>query len=111
MRRRDFSRRRKPLNSRAYGPDAVVNPQNPPQKDGNRRPLAALQTPISVGRGRRMASRARKQKTIERRWRERFGEPPSLLTDPDLMLRILEADERKVSLAAPPTPTCHPSVA
>lgn len=39
-----------------------------------------------------MASRARKQKTIERRWRERFGEPPSLLTDPDLMLRILDAN-------------------
>jgi hypothetical protein len=51
-----------------------------------------------------MASRARKQKTIERRWRERFGEPPSLLTDPDLMLRILEAEERKVSPAPPASP-------
>ena len=58
-----------------------------------------------------MASRARKQKTIERRWRERFGQPPSLLTDPDLMLRILEAEERKASPAAPTPPTCHPSVA
>ena len=52
-----------------------------------------------------MASRARKQKTIERRWRERFGQPPSLLTDPDLMLRILEAEERKASAAA----TAHPA--
>lgn len=58
-----------------------------------------------------MASRARKQKTIERRWRERFGQPPSLLTDPDLMLRILEADERKAAPAAPTTPIGQPSVA
>lgn len=42
-----------------------------------------------------MAGRARKQKTIERRWRERFGEPPSLRTDPDLMLRILESSGPK----------------
>ena len=48
-----------------------------------------------------MASRARKQKTIERRWRERFGEPPSLLTDPDLMLRILDADILRSARAAP----------
>lgn len=58
-----------------------------------------------------MTSRARKQKTIERRWRERFGEPPSLLTDPDLMLRILEAEERKLATPAPTPPTCHPTVA
>ena len=37
-----------------------------------------------------MARRQRKLKSIERLWRERFGEPPSLRTDPDLMLRILE---------------------
>ena len=43
-----------------------------------------------------MASRSRKLKSIERRWRERFGGPPSLLTDPDLMLKILDA--------SPPSP-------
>lgn len=42
-----------------------------------------------------MSRRHRKLAMIERRWRDRFGEPPSLRTDPDLMLRILEADERK----------------
>ena len=38
-----------------------------------------------------MARRQRKLKMIERRWLERFGEPPSLRTDPELMLKILEA--------------------
>jgi hypothetical protein len=50
-----------------------------------------------------MASRARKLKTIERRWRERFGEPPCLRTDPDLMLRILEADIRSATVTPSPS--------
>jgi hypothetical protein len=40
-------------------------------------------------------SRRRKLQIIERRWFERFGEPPSLRTDPELMRRILEAAEAK----------------
>lgn len=42
-----------------------------------------------------MSRRLRKLATIERRWREHFGEPPSLLTDPNLMRRILDEEERK----------------
>lgn len=37
-----------------------------------------------------MSRRLRKLKVIERRWIARFGEPPSLLTDPLLMQRILD---------------------
>jgi hypothetical protein len=37
-----------------------------------------------------MSKRDRRLKVIERRWLARFGEPPSLRTDPALMLRILE---------------------
>jgi hypothetical protein len=40
-----------------------------------------------------MSRRLRKLAMIERRWRERFGEPPALLTDPDLMLRVLRSVE------------------
>jgi hypothetical protein len=39
-----------------------------------------------------MSKRDRKLKTIERRWIAQFGEPPSLRTDPWLMLQILEGD-------------------
>jgi len=38
-----------------------------------------------------MSRRLRKLAMIERRWRERFGEPPAMLTDPDLMLRVLRS--------------------
>jgi hypothetical protein len=37
-----------------------------------------------------MSKRERRLKVIERRWLARFGEPPSLRTDPTLMLRILD---------------------
>ena len=43
-----------------------------------------------------MSRRLRKLAIIERRWRDHFGEPPSIRTDPELMLRILEMDQRKV---------------
>lgn len=43
-----------------------------------------------------MSRRLRKLAMIERRWRDCFGEPPSLRTDPELMLRILEAEQRKL---------------
>ncbi|HYE44387.1 MAG TPA: hypothetical protein VEA44_01305 [Caulobacter sp.] len=49
-----------------------------------------------------MARRQRKLKSVERLWRERFGEPPSLRTDPDLMLRILEASGPKAKPPAEP---------
>jgi hypothetical protein len=42
-----------------------------------------------------MTRPSRKIVMIERRWKARFGEPPSLRTDPELMLRILEDDERR----------------
>ncbi|WGM38237.1 hypothetical protein [Caulobacter sp. NIBR1757] len=57
-----------------------------------------------------MSRRDRQIAAIERRWKARFGEPPSLRTDPELMLRILEDDERKCRAAMTPH-TCHPSVA
>jgi len=38
-----------------------------------------------------MGKRDRWLKVIERRWLARFGEPPSLRTDPTLMLRILDS--------------------
>ena len=37
-----------------------------------------------------MGKRDRRLKIIERLWLARFGEPPSLRTDPVLMLRILD---------------------
>ena len=40
-----------------------------------------------------MGRRKRRLDVIERRWRAQFGEPPSLLTDPDLMEEILDAAE------------------
>lgn len=42
-----------------------------------------------------MTRRQRKIQQIERRWKSRFGEPPSLRTDPALMQRILDEDERR----------------
>jgi hypothetical protein len=42
-----------------------------------------------------MSKRARRLKVIERRWLERFGEPPTLRTDPDLMQRILDREGGK----------------
>ena len=55
-------------------------------------PLGRL---TNSARSRQMSRRLRKLTIIERRWRDRFGEPPSLRTDPALMLKILEAEERK----------------
>lgn len=40
-----------------------------------------------------MGKRQRRLDSIERRWRAQFGEPPSLLTDPDLMEEILDSAE------------------
>jgi hypothetical protein len=40
-----------------------------------------------------MSERDRRLDAIERRWRAQFGEPPSLLTDPDLMEEILDTAE------------------
>ena len=60
-----------------------------------------------------MSRRHRKIAMIERRWFIRFGEPPTIRTDPDLMLRILEEDERKTPRTgqlggAEQHPGCHP---
>ncbi|RYF90635.1 MAG: hypothetical protein EON95_16570 [Caulobacteraceae bacterium] len=52
-----------------------------------------------------MSRKDRQIATIERRWKARFGEPPSLRTDPELMLQILEADilsGSRTSETAPP---------
>jgi len=38
-----------------------------------------------------MSRRARVLRTIQQRWVARFGEPPVILTDPSLMLSILES--------------------
>ena len=40
-----------------------------------------------------MSKRDRKLKVIVRRWTARFGGPPSLMTDPVLMLRILDGPD------------------
>lgn len=46
-----------------------------------------------------MSRRQRKLRDIEQRWVALFGEPPSIRTDPVLMLRILKDYERRT---APP---------
>ena len=47
-----------------------------------------------------MSRRQRRLRDIEQRWVALFGEPPSIRTDPVLMLRILTDYERRA--AAPP---------
>ncbi len=42
-----------------------------------------------------MSKRQRLQRTIEHRWQAVFGEPPFIRTDPELMLSILESEERR----------------
>ncbi|HWA60071.1 MAG TPA: hypothetical protein VG939_01790 [Caulobacteraceae bacterium] len=42
-----------------------------------------------------MSRRNRLLRSIEQRWIARFGEPPTIRTDPALMLRILDDDERR----------------
>ena len=42
-----------------------------------------------------MSKRQRQVRSIEMRWIARFGEPPCIRTDPALMQRILEDDERR----------------
>jgi hypothetical protein len=42
-----------------------------------------------------MSKRQKKQRSIEHRWMTVFGEPPFIRTDPDLMLQILETEERR----------------
>jgi hypothetical protein len=39
-----------------------------------------------------MSKRERRWKAVERRWIARFGEPPTLKTDPALMQRILDSE-------------------
>ena len=46
-----------------------------------------------------MSRRQRRLRDIEQRWVALFGEPPSIRTDPVLMLKILTDYERR---AAPP---------
>jgi hypothetical protein len=50
-----------------------------------------------------MSKRDRKLRIIERRWLARFGEVPSLRTDPAIMQRILDStpERRRDEDAAP----------
>jgi hypothetical protein len=38
-----------------------------------------------------MSKESRRQAAAERLWRERFGEPPPIRTDAELMMRVLRA--------------------
>ena len=49
-----------------------------------------------------MSKRARRLKVIERQWTERFGEPPTLRTDPDLMQAILDREGGEAKPAPSP---------
>jgi hypothetical protein len=46
-----------------------------------------------------MSRRTRLLRLVEHRWFERFGEPPPIRTDPELILSILEEDERREALS------------
>ena len=46
-----------------------------------------------------MSRRTRLLRLVEHRWFVRFGEPPPIRTDPELILSILEEDERREALS------------
>ncbi|MFI4973541.1 MAG: hypothetical protein ACHP84_03265 [Caulobacterales bacterium] len=51
-----------------------------------------------------MSRRARTLLIIQQRWLARFGEPPAILTDPKLMLQILDSPGERRPTPTPETP-------
>jgi hypothetical protein len=45
-----------------------------------------------------MSKRERRWKAVERRWIARFGEPPTLKTDPALIQRILDSESPRAAV-------------
>ena len=42
-----------------------------------------------------MSRRARLIRRLQQRWLARFGQPPAIRAEPELMAKILEEDERR----------------